>query len=203
MEGYGGRDMSQGLSMYLNATLIIAESIKNRISNGSTPCIKTNQNLSIYSTVIHRHSRTQSKSIRAVGRSELERWTNMCHTLDTMLNCCRHISNAACGPPLPWRRCSLREPNSTSTIRCADWKCDSGWMNLRYNLFLIQFSPFQGTGLEVLIFCAFSATFFLAACTVSLCRRPRDLQMPVNNVISETISNGDQSSLQVGGAFVG
>lgn len=33
----------------------------------------------------------------------------------------------------------------------------------------------QGTGLEVLIFCAFSATFFLAACTVSLCRLPRDL----------------------------
>lgn len=30
----------------------------------------------------------------------------------------------------------------------------------------------QGTGLEVLIFCAFSATFFLAACTVSICRRP-------------------------------
>ncbi|EAT46175.1 AAEL002579-PA [Aedes aegypti] len=54
----------------------------------------------------------------------------------------------------------------------------------------------QGTGLEVLIFCAFSATFFLAACTVSLCRRPRDMQMPVNNVISETISNGDQNSLQ-------
>ncbi|XP_062562931.1 uncharacterized protein LOC134226281 [Armigeres subalbatus] len=54
----------------------------------------------------------------------------------------------------------------------------------------------QGTGLEVLIFCAFSATFFLAACTVSLCRRPRDLQMPGNNVISETISNGEPSSLQ-------
>ncbi|KAL9704487.1 hypothetical protein quinque_008005 [Culex quinquefasciatus] len=54
----------------------------------------------------------------------------------------------------------------------------------------------QGTGLEVLIFCAFSATFFLAACTVSLCRRPRDLQMPANNVISETISNAEQTSLQ-------
>ncbi|XP_055627291.1 protein couch potato [Toxorhynchites rutilus septentrionalis] len=54
----------------------------------------------------------------------------------------------------------------------------------------------QGTGLEVLIFCAFSATFFLAACTVSLCRRPRDLQIPANNVISETISNGEQNSLQ-------
>uniref|UniRef100_A0A1A9WH98 Uncharacterized protein n=1 Tax=Glossina brevipalpis TaxID=37001 RepID=A0A1A9WH98_9MUSC len=33
----------------------------------------------------------------------------------------------------------------------------------------------QGTGLEVLIFCAFSATFFLAACTVSLCRVPKGL----------------------------
>ncbi|XP_055530392.1 uncharacterized protein LOC129721635 [Wyeomyia smithii] len=54
----------------------------------------------------------------------------------------------------------------------------------------------QGTGLEVLIFCAFSATFFLAACTVSLCRRPRDLQISANNVISETISNGEQNSLQ-------
>ncbi|XP_052873067.1 uncharacterized protein LOC128278381 [Anopheles cruzii] len=54
----------------------------------------------------------------------------------------------------------------------------------------------QGTGLEVLIFCAFSATFFLAACTVSLWRRPRELQIPGNNVISETISNAEQSSLQ-------
>uniref|UniRef100_A0A1S4H427 Uncharacterized protein n=1 Tax=Anopheles gambiae TaxID=7165 RepID=A0A1S4H427_ANOGA len=54
----------------------------------------------------------------------------------------------------------------------------------------------QGTGLEVLIFCAFSATFFLAACTVSLWRRPRDIQISGNNVISETISNAEQSSLQ-------
>uniref|UniRef100_A0A8W7Q0I6 Uncharacterized protein n=1 Tax=Anopheles coluzzii TaxID=1518534 RepID=A0A8W7Q0I6_ANOCL len=53
-----------------------------------------------------------------------------------------------------------------------------------------------GTGLEVLIFCAFSATFFLAACTVSLWRRPRDIQISGNNVISETISNAEQSSLQ-------
>jgi hypothetical protein len=34
----------------------------------------------------------------------------------------------------------------------------------------------QGTGLEVLIFCAFSATFFVFACTVSLCRRVKDQQ---------------------------
>uniref|UniRef100_A0A182YIS4 Uncharacterized protein n=1 Tax=Anopheles stephensi TaxID=30069 RepID=A0A182YIS4_ANOST len=54
----------------------------------------------------------------------------------------------------------------------------------------------QGTGLEVLIFCAFSATFFLAACTVSLWRRPRDIQVAGNNMISETISNAEQSSLQ-------
>ncbi|XP_030375334.1 probable serine/threonine-protein kinase DDB_G0280133 [Scaptodrosophila lebanonensis] len=33
----------------------------------------------------------------------------------------------------------------------------------------------QGTGLEVLIFCIFSATFFLAACTISLCRIPKSL----------------------------
>lgn len=33
----------------------------------------------------------------------------------------------------------------------------------------------QGTGLEVLIFCAFSATFFLVACMVSLCRIPKGL----------------------------
>ncbi|KAH8379055.1 hypothetical protein KR009_002816 [Drosophila setifemur] len=33
----------------------------------------------------------------------------------------------------------------------------------------------QGTGLEVLIFCAFSAAFFLAACLVSLCRIPKSL----------------------------
>ncbi|XP_049295026.1 dual specificity tyrosine-phosphorylation-regulated kinase 1A [Anopheles funestus] len=54
----------------------------------------------------------------------------------------------------------------------------------------------QGTGLEVLIFCAFSATFFLAACTVSLWRRPRDIQITSNNMISDTISNAEQSSLQ-------
>lgn len=43
----------------------------------------------------------------------------------------------------------------------------------------------QGTGLEVIIFCAFSATFFLAACTVSLCRLPKGLvtarHMSANN----------------------
>ncbi|XP_053670666.1 uncharacterized protein LOC128720991 [Anopheles nili] len=54
----------------------------------------------------------------------------------------------------------------------------------------------QGTGLEVLIFCAFSATFFLAACTVSLWRRPRDVHISSNNVISETVSNAEQGSLQ-------
>uniref|UniRef100_A0A182ML14 Chitin-binding type-2 domain-containing protein n=1 Tax=Anopheles culicifacies TaxID=139723 RepID=A0A182ML14_9DIPT len=55
----------------------------------------------------------------------------------------------------------------------------------------------QGTGVEVLIFCAFSATFFLAACTVSLWRRPRDIQISSNNIISDTISNAEQSSLQI------
>lgn len=34
---------------------------------------------------------------------------------------------------------------------------------------------FQGTGLEVLSFCAFSALFFFAACTISMCRRPRNV----------------------------
>ncbi|XP_037940097.1 transcription factor kayak [Teleopsis dalmanni] len=38
----------------------------------------------------------------------------------------------------------------------------------------------QGSGLEILIFCAFSATFFLAACTVSLCRIPKGL-MPARS----------------------
>ncbi|XP_067642692.1 putative uncharacterized protein DDB_G0277255 [Eurosta solidaginis] len=41
----------------------------------------------------------------------------------------------------------------------------------------------QGTGLEVLIFCAFSATFFLAACTVSLCRIPKGLLPGGRNVV--------------------
>lgn len=36
----------------------------------------------------------------------------------------------------------------------------------------------NGSGLEILIFCAFSATFFVAACTVSLCRRPRTMTIP-------------------------
>lgn len=51
---------------------------------------------------------------------------------------------------------------------------------------LFLFKVFQGTGLEVLIFCAFSATFFLAACTVSLCRRPQSLHLPPQ---METITN--------------
>ncbi|XP_017467447.1 PREDICTED: GATA zinc finger domain-containing protein 14 [Rhagoletis zephyria] len=41
----------------------------------------------------------------------------------------------------------------------------------------------QGTGLEVLIFCAFSATFFLAACTVSLCRVPKGLLPSGRNAV--------------------
>jgi hypothetical protein len=59
---------------------------------------------------------------------------------------------------------------------------------------------FQGTGLEVLIFCAFSATFFLAACTVSLYRRPRDLSLNPNLDI-DPFSHSDQISLQVRANF--
>lgn len=66
---------------------------------------------------------------------------------------------------------------------------------------------FQGSGLEVLIFCTFSATFFLAACTVSLCRRPRNgnsstpqiSQSPNPNAIEhiQQIDQMDQIDAQV------
>lgn len=41
----------------------------------------------------------------------------------------------------------------------------------------------QGSGLEVLLFCAFSATFFLAACTVSICRRPASRELNTAHTI--------------------
>jgi hypothetical protein len=52
----------------------------------------------------------------------------------------------------------------------------------------------QDTGLEVLIFCAFSATFFMTACGVSLCKRPIDSN--VGPIYDQTL-NSDQNSLQV------
>uniref|UniRef100_A0A1B0GQE8 Uncharacterized protein n=1 Tax=Phlebotomus papatasi TaxID=29031 RepID=A0A1B0GQE8_PHLPP len=63
----------------------------------------------------------------------------------------------------------------------------------------------QGSGLEVLIFCAFSATFFLAACTVSLCRRSRDMHFPpitpsvasVDHVVVNTTAESPQIVHQV------
>lgn len=50
------------------------------------------------------------------------------------------------------------------------------WASLA--LACVFLAAFQGSGLEIVIFCAFSATFFIAACTVSLCRRPRNLNIP-------------------------
>lgn len=53
---------------------------------------------------------------------------------------------------------------------------------------------FQGSGLEILLFCAFSGTFFVAACTVSLCRRPRNLNFSHSqlNTIATNIPNIEQ-----------
>lgn len=75
------------------------------------------------------------------------------------------------------------------------------------SVFLLPSVVFQGTGLEVLIFCTFSATFFLAACTVSLCRRPRNVNIstpqisptPSPNVIEhiQQIDQMDQIDAQV------
>ncbi|XP_054734784.1 uncharacterized protein DDB_G0283357 [Anastrepha obliqua] len=52
----------------------------------------------------------------------------------------------------------------------------------------------QGTGLEVLIFCAFSATFFLAACTVSLCRVPKGLLPSGRNAVLGAQHHADGDS---------
>lgn len=52
----------------------------------------------------------------------------------------------------------------------------------------------QGTGLEVLLFCAFSATFFLAACTVSICRRPGPSRDPAINTAHTIQTQTDQLS---------
>lgn len=52
----------------------------------------------------------------------------------------------------------------------------------------------QGTGLEVLIFCAFSATFFLAACTVSLCRVPKGLLPSGRNAVLGAQPHADAES---------
>lgn len=58
---------------------------------------------------------------------------------------------------------------------------------------------YNSSALEVLIFCAFSATFCVAAYTVSLCRRPRTMDIPppqlsavTTNVNEIEISHLDQ-----------
>lgn len=56
---------------------------------------------------------------------------------------------------------------------------------------------FQGTGLEVLIFCTFSGTFFLAACTVSLCRRPSNINTPTPQVSASPNPNDIEPILQI------
>ncbi|XP_016964879.1 GATA zinc finger domain-containing protein 10 [Drosophila biarmipes] len=61
----------------------------------------------------------------------------------------------------------------------------------------------QGTGLEVLIFCAFSATFFLAACLVSLCRIPKGLLSSTSRTDGRTSishTRGGNSSLTGSGS---
>lgn len=81
------------------------------------------------------------------------------------------------------------------------------WASLA--LTTVFLAAFQGSGLEILIFCAFSATFFLAACTVSLCRRPRslnitapELQSVATNVNAiEQISQMDQHESHVNHIF--
>lgn len=60
----------------------------------------------------------------------------------------------------------------------------------------------QGTGLEVLIFCAFSATFFLAACMVSLCRIPKGLLPSRSNGRAVCHSRGVNASGSGGGCML-
>ncbi|XP_055313607.1 uncharacterized protein LOC129574947 isoform X2 [Sitodiplosis mosellana] len=68
--------------------------------------------------------------------------------------------------------------NSTdSQILPSHLKCGM-WASLA--LATVFLAAFQGSGLEILIFCAFSATFFVAACTVSLCRRPNNNSFNLN-----------------------
>lgn len=66
------------------------------------------------------------------------------------------------------------------------------WASLA--LATVFLAAFQGSGLEILIFCAFSATFFLAACTVSLCRRPRSLNInaPQMHSVSTNVNDIEQ-----------
>ncbi|GAB0098662.1 uncharacterized protein DMENIID0001_144310 [Sergentomyia squamirostris] len=72
-------------------------------------------------------------------------------------------------------------PATESQLLPAHLKCGM-WASLALATVFVAGAKFyfdhQGNGLEVLIFCAFSATFFLAACTVSLCRRSQDIHFP-------------------------
>lgn len=84
-------------------------------------------------------------------------------SLESTRNFSQVIWNVACGHRWRWPPFLLLVSNC---------------LNILLKMFIFTYSfgaVFQGTGLEVLIFCTFSAIFFLAACTISLCRRPRDL----------------------------
>lgn len=93
--------------------------------------------------------------------------------------------------------------NVTDTVNTADSQLLPShlkfgmWASLA--LATVFLAAFQGSGLEILIFCAFSATFFLAACTVSLCRRPRSLSITVSTNVNdiEQIAQMDQHESHV------
>ncbi|XP_031622211.1 uncharacterized protein LOC116340114 [Contarinia nasturtii] len=79
--------------------------------------------------------------------------------------------------------------NSTdSQVLPSHLKCGM-WASLA--LATVFLAAFQGSGLEILIFCAFSATFFVAACTVSLCRRPRNLSISPPQLSAVTTNVND------------
>lgn len=65
------------------------------------------------------------------------------------------------------------------------------YIDVRFNFVSIYDynAAFQGSGLEIVIFCAFSATFFIVAVSVSLCRRPRNLNIPPPPLLTAVTTN--------------
>lgn len=78
----------------------------------------------------------------------------------------------------------------------AHLKCGM-WASLALASVLVAGAKFyfdhQGTGLEVLIFCAFSATFFIFACTVSLCRRNKEQHLLQTGAVAMDAEMNDGS----------
>lgn len=119
----------------------------------------------------------QMKSCPMIGPYWQRMWSTSMPYIRTIHKWYQAIWSVACGLRWHWLRSSWQV--------CRIIFIFFHWFTLSI---CVLCAAFQGSGLEIVIFCAFSATFFIA-CTVSLCRRPRNLNIPPPSQLAAVTTN--------------